>query len=80
MIVVIEIGAGDAFMAGLLDGLVKSGVLADGGNRLSELSSADWVRLGRRANAVGALVTTKPGTAEGMPTASELEQFSAGHD
>lgn len=59
--VVDPIGAGDGFAAGYLSG---------------RLDSLDPVRATERANAVGALATTVTGDIEGLPTRSELAQFT----
>jgi 2-dehydro-3-deoxygluconokinase len=59
--VVDPIGAGDGFAAGYLSG---------------RLDNLDPVRATERANAVGALATTVTGDIEGLPTRSELAQFT----
>lgn len=59
--VVDPIGAGDGFAAGYLSG---------------RLDNLDPVRATDRANAVGALATTVTGDIEGLPTRSELAQFT----
>jgi len=54
------LGAGDAFMSGLLKGWI------DG---------CDWEQTCRLANACGALVVSRHGCAPAMPTPAELEYF-----
>jgi 5-dehydro-2-deoxygluconokinase len=56
------LGAGDAFMAGLLSGWLRG---------------KNWAEAGRIANACGALVVARHGCAPAMPTAPELESFLA---
>jgi len=58
--VIDSIGAGDAFTAGLLSGLLEG------------LPLSDAVQ---RANAMGALATTVVGDIEGLPRRDELERF-----
>jgi 5-dehydro-2-deoxygluconokinase len=54
------LGAGDAFMAGFLDGWLRG---------------APLLECARRANACGALVVSRHGCAPAMPSAIELEHF-----
>ncbi|WP_330632408.1 sugar kinase [Halocatena halophila] len=61
--VVDPVGAGDGFAAGYLSGRI------DG---LDPVTATD------RANAVGALATTVTGDVEGLPTRTELRQFTDG--
>ncbi|WP_248908250.1 sugar kinase [Halocatena marina] len=63
--VVDPVGAGDGFAAGYLSG---------------RLEGLDPVRATDRANAVGALATTVTGDIEGLPTRSELAQFTGDQD
>jgi len=56
------LGAGDAFASGLIFG---------------RLSGWDWHRSARLGNAVGAIVVTKPGCADFMPTMDQVEEFVA---
>lgn len=58
------LGAGDAFGAGFLYGLVR-----DWG----------WYRSARLGNACGAIVVTKHGCADFMPTMPEVDEFVAGY-
>jgi len=58
------LGAGDAFAAGFLAGHV---------------SGRGWYEAGRMATACGAIVVTKHGCANFMPTYDELMQFVEGH-
>lgn len=62
------IGAGDSFVAGLLSGLLMLG---------KDWDQQDLLPVLRRANAVGALTTTKPGGIPALPTGAELETFLA---
>ena len=57
-------GAGDAYAAGFLRGFVKGW---------------DWHRTARLANACGAIVVTKHGCANFMPTYDEAMTFAAAH-
>jgi 5-dehydro-2-deoxygluconokinase len=54
------LGAGDAFASGLIYG---------------RLTGWDWYRSIRMANAVGAIVVTRPACANSMPTLAEVEAF-----
>lgn len=54
------LGAGDAFASGLLYG---------------RLQGWDWHKSARMANAVGAIVVTRPACANSMPTLTEVEEF-----
>jgi 5-dehydro-2-deoxygluconokinase len=56
------IGAGDGFAAGFIFGY---------------LQGWDWYRVGRYANAVGAIVVTRHGCASAMPTPAEVSEFMA---
>jgi 5-dehydro-2-deoxygluconokinase len=58
------LGAGDAFAAGFLYGYVKGW---------------GWYKSARLANACGAIVVTKHGCANFMPTMEEIEQFVEGY-
>ena len=64
-------GAGDAFMAGLLTGLLE--------NDLS-FAPAQLQQAMRLANAAGALTVTHIGAIPSLPTREELDQFLAAHD
>ncbi|MEJ7761556.1 MAG: 5-dehydro-2-deoxygluconokinase [Thermomicrobiales bacterium] len=59
------LGAGDAFAAGLLFGLVRG---------------QDWESSVRLGNACGAIVVTRPGCANFTPTHAEATAFIAAHD
>ena len=59
------LGAGDAFAAGLLYGLIKGWTLS---------------KSVRTANACGAILVTKHGCSNFSPTESELQQFMLNHD
>lgn len=54
------LGAGDAFASGLIYG---------------RLAGWDWHRSARMANAVGAIVVTRPACANSMPSLAEVEAF-----
>jgi len=58
-----ELGAGDAFMAGVLKGW---------------LTGMSWPETGRLANACGALVVARHACSASMPTPAELEYFMSG--
>ena len=58
------LGAGDAFAAGALYGVVQGW---------------DWSKVARLGNACGAIVVTKPGCANFMPTYAEVTQFVEQH-
>lgn len=62
-------GAGDAFMAALLAGLSMAPGVDEDPVALEQLM--------RRANAYGALTTTRRGAIQGMPSATELRTFLA---
>lgn len=60
-------GAGDGFVAGLLEGILRS---------LDDFSSQDSLReICRQANAVGALTTTKRGAIPALPDAARVAEF-----
>ena len=65
-------GAGDAFLAGLVRALHELG----GREAVQDLSEEFCTQAFRRANALGALATLKPGAMSGLPTLAELEAFS----
>jgi fructokinase len=67
------IGAGDGFMAGLLSGLLPYFRMG----QVAELSESTLLPILRRANAVGALTTTRRGGIPALPTLFEVEQFLA---
>lgn len=71
-------GAGDAFVAGLLAGLVP--VLAEGEGReaIATMEASALRRILARANALGALVATRTGAMTALPTAEELEAWMHG--
>jgi 5-dehydro-2-deoxygluconokinase len=54
------LGAGDAFASGIIYG---------------RMQGWDWLRATRMANAVGAIVVTRPACANSMPTLAEVEEF-----
>ena len=73
-------GAGDAFVAGLIGGLYDIIIQEEKNyNNLDDiienLPSEKLEKIMVRANALGALTTTKPGATSALPTKSELEQF-----
>lgn len=63
------LGAGDAFVAGLLSRLVRYRALNDA---LNEHSLREALRF---ANACGALATLKPGAIPALPTQPQVEEF-----
>ncbi|MFO7544568.1 MAG: PfkB family carbohydrate kinase [Trueperaceae bacterium] len=63
-------GAGDAFMAALLAGL-----LGGASRRTTALERDELETLLRRANACGALTTTRRGAIPALPSAAELDAF-----
>ena len=71
--VVDPLGAGDAFVAGMLSQFTYA-------PRIRELTREQLERVMRYANAAGALACTRIGVVPALPTARELEQFLAGQD
>jgi len=61
------VGCGDAFAASMLATLVRSGMQAPRGEALREMAL--------RACAAGAIVATRPGAMETMPSWSEIDAF-----
>lgn len=68
-------GAGDAFVAGLLSGLVPLLAEGEGREAIATLEASALRRILARANALGALVTTRTGAMTALPTAAELEAW-----
>jgi fructokinase len=68
------VGAGDALAAGLLTGLIESGVTSRGA--LDDLSEADLEELVTAASRVAALTCTRKGAQP--PTRAELDAWTAG--
>lgn len=66
-------GAGDGFVAGLLTGMLSSGI--SDGSSLLDLEEAALNALFSRANAVGAITTTIKGAIPALPTADALAEF-----
>jgi fructokinase len=64
-------GAGDGFVAGLLQGLVADRGVTGDEARLRELC--------RLANGVGALTTTERGAIPALPTLERVRAFLAAH-
>lgn len=64
-------GAGDAFMGSLLFKLLEHGKL----DSLKQLNNHQMIEVLTFANASGALVTTKKGALQSMPTASEISEL-----
>ncbi|HCK99560.1 MAG TPA: hypothetical protein DHW42_05570 [Candidatus Marinimicrobia bacterium] len=62
-------GCGDAFLAGLLSGIIQSGKAPD------ELNEEELYLIGRRANAAGALTASRFGATEALPSQIELDEF-----
>lgn len=74
-------GAGDGFVAGLLVGLLNLFSTANEPlctAQLDQLTQSQLERLFTRANAVGALTTTRKGAIPALPTAEMLDRFLAG--
>lgn len=69
-------GAGDAFVASLLVDLLT--IQADS-VAIGQLNRNDLEKIVRRANAVGALTTTKPGAISAIPTRQEVDKFLSRH-
>lgn len=65
-------GAGDGFVAAVLVGLLET---QPNQIKLDELSPDEISAILDRANAVGALTTTKPGAIPALPTKKEVEIF-----
>ncbi len=65
-------GAGDGFVAGLISGLLKIPQAWLDEDRLVEIC--------RRANAVGALTTTRLGAIPALPTTKQLDEFLVAQD
>src|SRR5579885_1537359 len=72
-----SIGAGDGFIAGLLHALGTRLSSEDTADALAELTGPDWLAIGRTANAVGAMATTRLGAWTGLPRAAELAPLLA---
>jgi fructokinase len=68
-------GAGDAFVACTIVELLQA---RRGGLAIADLGEARLRAIIRRANAVGALTTTKPGAIPALPTKAEVEAFLMG--
>lgn len=68
-------GAGDAFMAALLAGLLAAPRTDATPFPAAALEPAGLQKLLRRANACGALTTTRRGAIPALPTAAELDDF-----
>ena len=66
------IGCGDAFMAGVLAGLLGG---AGRGAWPARLDNDTLPLILRYANAVGALTATRPGALPALPTAAEVKAF-----
>lgn len=69
------VGAGDAFIAGMLHALSKLGIR--GVPDIACVSPEQWQRLGSYANACGALVTRKISASEGLARADEVDSLLA---
>lgn len=75
--VVDTIGAGDSFLAGLLDGLLRAGRLGRSGRAgLRATSRAQWYSVLSRANAAAAITVSRPGA--DPPTQRDLDPL--GHE
>jgi fructokinase len=81
-------GAGDAFMAGLLAGLLEHdleweptiGDFVDSLDNDEELERPDLMHALRLANAAGALAVTRRGAIPALPTRAEIDAFLANVD
>ncbi len=69
------VGAGDAFIAGMLHALCKLGIR--GVPDIACVTPEQWQRLGSYANACGALVTRKISASEGLARAEEVDLLMA---
>lgn len=67
-----EVGAGDAFMAGLMYAVDQRLGQASNPEKLAELSVSDWQRIGAFANAVGARACERLGAIDGLPALDEV--------
>lgn len=67
-------GAGDGFVTGLLGGIYDLSIT---NKELAELDSDTIIKIMTKANAIGALATTKPGAMSALPTKEELAKFPA---
>lgn len=63
-------GAGDGFVASVISDLLDH---LEGGGSVESLTAEDLERIGRRANAVGALTCTKAGAIPALPTRAEAD-------
>lgn len=75
-------GAGDGFVAGLLTGILTLGgdSLGSGADRdvlLSWLDESTLNRIFARANAVGAITTTRKGAIPALPNSAQLNEFTS---
>jgi sugar/nucleoside kinase (ribokinase family) len=68
-------GAGDAFAAGVLAGLLP---FVKQSRAICDLDKEDYYKILRLANAVGALVTTERGVIPSLPTKGEVEALTNG--
>jgi fructokinase len=62
-------GCGDGFLAGLLHGLLRYDL------KINELSKEELHEICRYANAVGALVATRPGAITALPDKESVKEF-----
>lgn len=67
-----EVGAGDAFMAGLMFAVDQRLGQKSNPEKLAELSLSDWQRVGAFANAVGARACERLGAIDGLPVLDEV--------
>lgn len=67
-----EVGAGDAFMAGLMYAVDQRLGQASNPEKLAELTLSDWQRIGAFANAVGARACERLGAIDGLPVLDEV--------
>ncbi len=71
--VVDPLGAGDAFVAGMLSQLIYA-------SKGQQLTQEQLERVMRYANAAGALACTRMGVIPALPTAAQLEEFLEAHN
>lgn len=73
-------GAGDGFVAGLLSGLydvlsANTATYPEMIEAIDTLTADQLVKILTKANAIGAITTTKPGAMPALPTKDELDYF-----
>lgn len=71
-----EVGAGDAYMAGVLHML--DNLILESSENLKTLTQSDWMKVGLSGNVCGALATRSIDAYGGMPEINEFQQVFAG--